>query len=434
MAHQNELYTRVFREVRAAKTRFVVVYGSSASSKSYSVHQNELINLITSDKGDTLIIRKYAADLRESCYKLFKLLIQRYGLGKCFNLAFSGDNRRITYLPTRRSLVFRGIDDPEKLKSIVDFKRLVVEEANQLDFDDFLELNRRCRGMEGIQIILILNPVSEKHWIKTQLCDEDGPYHADTTVLRFTYLDNVNATGHSFLTLADIRELERLKEINENHYRIYVLAEWGIENREGKFCWAFNQSQIKPTVHDPERITWATFDFNINPLTCTVAQILPEEKTLRAIECIKLEKSDIWKLCQHLRARYPIDPWMWKFTGDATGQSSSALVRDNLNYYHVIRDEMGLGDWKQFDVPLQNPPVSENRLLVNAVHRNWNIEIDPKRCQPLIYDLTYIEVDGMGNVIKMRSNPHKYADFLDNWRYLINAAIKPSFSLQTKGD
>jgi phage terminase large subunit len=249
--NHHKLFTGVFSAVRRAKTRYVVVYGGAGSSKSYSVHQNELIDLLMRDKGDTLVIRKYGADLRESCFKLFKQLIDGYHLRPFFKYTYSNDNRRISLKSTGCSLVFKGVDDPEKLKSIVGIKRIIIEEASQLTFDDFLELNRRARGMEGIQIIFILNPISENHWIKTNFCDEHGAYYNETTALRFTYRDNCNGLGESFLTEADIRELERLKNINENQYRIYVEAQWGIDNKEGKFCWAFDRSQVKPTELDP---------------------------------------------------------------------------------------------------------------------------------------------------------------------------------------
>ncbi len=129
-------------------------------------------------------------------------------------------------------------------------------------------------------------------------------------------------------------------------------------------------------------------------------------------------------MCERLKAAYPNVFWM--ITGDATGRGRSAMVRDNVNYFHIIRDELNLG-WQQMEIPTINPPIEANRLLVNAVHKNWTVEIDPQRCQPLIYDLTYVEVTGTGEIIKDRTTTKKYADFLDNWRYLINAAVKKHF-------
>jgi phage terminase large subunit len=419
-----KLFSKVFYEVRKAKTRYVVVKGGSGSSKSYSVHQSELMNIMQATDGDTLVLRKHGPSIKESTYKLFTTLIDKYELGDYFKCNYSNDNRRIMYKPTGRYIVFRGLDDPEKVKSITGFKRIILEEASEFTFEDFTELTRRVRGIEGIQIILILNPISENHWIKTQLCDNDAPYRPASTVLTYTYLDNVNGFGQSFLTPEDIQELQRLKMVDENQYRIYVLGEWGIENKEGKFCWAFTRSQIKSTVYDDTRLLWLTFDFNVNPLTCTIAQVFPEMETVRAIECIKLENSDIYRMCSQIKAKYPHA--LYQITGDATGQSRSALTRDNITYYEIIRRELNV-TLQQIKVPTVNPSIEENQILVNAVHRNWCIEVDPDRCAALIYDLTYVEVNGRGEIIKDRTSTKKFADFLDNWRYLINIAVKPHF-------
>jgi phage terminase large subunit len=423
----DKLFTNVFWRVRKAKKSYVVVYGGASSSKSYSVHQSELINIMTPGKGNTLVLRKQGSDLRESCYALFQNLISEYGLSSLFTSVFSNDQRKITYKPTGRALIFKGVDDPEMLKSIVGIRRVLMEEANQFSYDDFLEINRRARGFEDIQILLILNPVSENHWIKTNMCDVGSPFYEETDILRFTYQDNVNRLGKSFVTEKDKQKLEMYKNIDENHYRIYVLAEWGVDNKEGKFVWAFNREQIVKTEHDAERITWATFDFNVNPLTCTIVQVLPEITTIRAIECFRLENSDIHTMCDRIVAAYP--DVIWSVTGDASGQSRSAMVKDNVTYYQIIQQKLRLSS-QQIKVPTVNPSIADNQVLVNAVHKNWTVEIDPDRCAPLIYDLTYVEVNGKGEIIKDRSSSKKFADFLDNWRYVINIAVKPYFNLR----
>ena len=417
-------FTEVYHQVSEATTRYVIVYGGASSGKSYAVHQLELMNIMEAGTGDTLFIRKHGSDIRYSCFQLLQTLIKQWGMADEFEQRYSNDQRCITAQRSGRSIIFKGIDDAEKLKSIAGIKRIVIEEANQLEFKDFLELNRRARGMEGIQLIFILNPVSENHWIKTKFCDEGSPYFDSTSVLRFTYTNNRNATGASFLTTVDVTELERLKDIDENQYRIYVLAEWGVDNTEGKFCWSFTQQQIQPTVYNPEHILWASFDFNVNPLTCTVAQMIPEEQTLRAIECIKLPNSDIWKMCDRLQASYPHA--VWHVTGDATGNSHSAMLQDGLTYFLIIQNRLGL-TLQQMIVPPVNPRIELNRVLVNAIHKNWLVQIDPNRCQPLIYDLTYVEVNPQNQIMKDRTAPHRQADFLDTWRYLINMAVKPFF-------
>ena len=97
--YADRLFSKVYYEVRKAKSRIVVIYGGAGSSKSYSVHQNELLNIMTA-KYDTLVLRKSGSDLRESSFKLFEQLISAYNLNHLFTSSFYADNRRITYLPS----------------------------------------------------------------------------------------------------------------------------------------------------------------------------------------------------------------------------------------------------------------------------------------------------------------------------------------------
>lgn len=290
--HRKKLFNKSFYEIRKAKTRFVVVFGSTNSGKSVSVHQSELINILDSDY-DILVLRKYSTDLKESCYKLFRQQAERFKIVDLFDWVFS-TSHEIRNKLTRKKIVLKGIDDPDRLKSIVGIKRIVMEEANQFTFEDFLEINRRARGMEGIQITLILNPISENHWIKKNFVDKEGAYHPDTTVLKYCYQDN------KWHTADDVKEYERLKLISENQYRIYVLGEWGIEDKQKKFAWAFDEKiHVQPAKDNPELvrwnpefITWLTFDFNVNPMTCTVLQHYDD--AIRGIECIRLENSIVY--------------------------------------------------------------------------------------------------------------------------------------------
>jgi hypothetical protein len=48
------------------------------------------------------------------------------------------------------------------------------------------------------------------------------------------------------------------------------------------------------------------------------------------------------------------------------------------------------------------------------------VSIDHDNCQPLIYDLTYVEVDENKKIIKDRQNDKRNADFLDHFRYICN--------------
>lgn len=407
--NKEKLFTNVYKRLSQSTTRLTVSYGGAGSSKSYSQHQLELINLLDADY-DILFIRKHATDIHDSCYTLLKTIAKDWEISHLFTWAFSNAKRQITNKRTGHRILFKGIDDPEKLKSIVGIKRIIFEEASQGGFDDFLELMRRARGIKGIQLFLLLNPISENHWIKTKVIDNEA-YQEILTVIKSTYHNN------QFLLLEDIAELERLKQIDENHYRIYVLAEWGIEDKTGKFCYSYSKEKHSiTTVRNDSEIYWLSFDFNRDPITCGVIQDYGGKD--RVIEAIKLHDSDIYKMCDYIKAKYPNAFFL--VTGDATGRNSTALVRDNLNYYIVIQRELNLNDG-QIKVPSVNPRIEQNKVLVNAILQNYPTEIDPINAASLHYDMTYVEVTEENKIKKDNRNDDKQqADSLDWYRYYCN--------------
>jgi len=414
------LYTNVFWKIQKCKKRFVINYGGAGSGKSHSQHQNELINLLDADY-DILVLRKSAADIKDSCFTLFKNIAREWGIYHLFKWRYSNAVREIENKASGHRILFRGIDDPEKVKSIVGIKRIIYEEASQGHFADFLELNRRARGIEDIQLVFILNPVSENHWLKTKLLDD--PAYADRVdVITSNYKDN------RFMTADDIRELEALKEIDENEYRIYVLGEWGIENKNNKFAYAFDRSThvVQDVEHAPDEYTHLSFDFNKNPITCAVIQDYDEVTSV--VEQIKLANSDIYKLCDYIKASYPHGTFI--VTGDASGASKSAMVKDDLDYFMIIKQELSLLQ-SQFKVPKKNPSLIDNRVLVNAALKNLDIEISEHKGAGLIYDLTYCEVGEDKKLLKdSRTDEKQKADSLDCFRYWLN--VNKSWVIKNK--
>lgn len=115
---------------------------------------------------------------------------------------------------------------------------------------------------------------------------------------------------------------------------------------------------------------------------------------------------------------------MFMVTGDATGQSTSALVKDNINYYTVIKSKLDLGI-SQLKVPSINPTLEENRVLVNYVLHNHKIAIDPDNCKGLIYDLEHARVLPDGSLDKAnRKDPTQQLDALDCMRYYLNTFFR----------
>ena len=77
---------------------------------------------------------------------------------------------------------FGGMDDPEKIKGISQYKRVYCNEISAFDLSDFKQIRKRLRGKPGQQIISDFNPVDEMHWIKTDIFDKLDHNQVSTTL------------------------------------------------------------------------------------------------------------------------------------------------------------------------------------------------------------------------------------------------------------
>ncbi len=205
--------------IEQANNRFQVIYGGAGSGKSYSIAQKLLIYILTQNNCKILCIRKVARTLRHSMFAIFKHIIGEWQLTEYFKINKS--DMVISCVLNDSVLIFQGLDDVEKIKSIHGINHIWIEEASEISEDDLKQLNLRLRGKTKIrrQIILSFNPISELHWLKSYFFDNKVP---DLYVLHSTYKDN------QFLDEEYKAEIEHLCNIDENFYRIYALGEWGV--------------------------------------------------------------------------------------------------------------------------------------------------------------------------------------------------------------
>jgi phage terminase large subunit len=107
---------------------------------------------------------------------------------------------------------FIGVDQPQKVRGR---KRnvLFVNECDQLSLEDWRQLTMRTTD----KIIIDYNPSDEFHWIYEQVITRD-----DAQFFKTTYLDN------PYLSQTVIEEIERLKDVDENFWRVYGLGERGM--------------------------------------------------------------------------------------------------------------------------------------------------------------------------------------------------------------
>ena len=208
----------IFLPLYFARTRWLVMGGGAGSGKSRFAAR-KLIERCMSEAGHRMLVcRKVYATLRESCWALLKAEIESY-YPDCGAEA-TVSPMQITF-PNGSEILFAGLDDVEKLKSIHRITSVWVEEASECDERDIDQLNIRLRDPSPWykQIILTFNPVSALHWIKRRFFDAPA---ADVTLSRSTYRDN------RFLPPEYGEELEKYRDIDPYYYSVYALGEWGV--------------------------------------------------------------------------------------------------------------------------------------------------------------------------------------------------------------
>ncbi len=200
--------------------RYEIIYGGAGSGKSHFIAQKKVIQHLRDSGRRTLVIRKVGNTLRNSCFGLIKQTIYDMGAEGVFNVPRGMTNLNITG-PNGNEFIFTGLDDPEKLKSIVGVTDIWIEEASEISEDDFKQVDLRLRGdsPHTKQITLTYNPISALSWLKSFFHD----YSRDNcTILKTTYKDNY------FIDDEYIKMLEDMQNRDYVYYQIYALGEWGV--------------------------------------------------------------------------------------------------------------------------------------------------------------------------------------------------------------
>ena len=198
----------VFDHIELSDKRIVIEQGGTRSGKTYNI----LIWIIFGycmrrTKKVVTIARKTYPALRTSAMRDFIQILRDYDLYD----ENSHNKSSSEYALNGNLIEFISLDQPTKVRGR---KRdlLFINEANELHWEDWQQLVFRTTG----RIIIDYNPSDEFHWIYEKVkTREDADFHITT------YKDN------PFLEENIINEIERLKQTDENYWRIYGLGQVG---------------------------------------------------------------------------------------------------------------------------------------------------------------------------------------------------------------
>lgn len=220
---ENPVYIPYFN-----KPQFLqIFFGGSSSGKSFFI--TDKIVLDTLDGCNWLCCRNVANTIKRSVFNEVTKSISSMGLKPHF--AINKSDMIITCKLNNKQILFCGLDDVEKVKSITPqdgvLERIFIEEATEIKRDAYLQLKKRLRGRsdKSKHILMAFNPILKSHWIYKEFFgkweDNKNSYEDDEKcILKTTYKDNL------FLTKEDRKLLEN--ETDPYFYNVYTLGNWGV--------------------------------------------------------------------------------------------------------------------------------------------------------------------------------------------------------------
>lgn len=211
-----------YRPLLDNDSRYLILYGGAGSGKSYFAAQKIILRMLEEDNHKFLVVRKVAKTLRESTFSLLKGVISDWGLSHLFEV--NKTEMAITCIHNGNTIIHAGLDDVEKMKSIHGITGLWLEEASEMEQQDYQQLDLRLRGYTSHykQIIISFNPISALHWLKSVFFDKKKK---NATIKHTTYLDN------EFIDDSYKEVLEGMKEDDPYYYMVYALGNWGVTGK-----------------------------------------------------------------------------------------------------------------------------------------------------------------------------------------------------------
>jgi phage terminase large subunit len=215
---------RPYKPLFTENTRYYLLYGGRAGGRSYAGSQKAIIETIGKPYSRTAIMRYIAGDIRSSIWQEIKDRVEEYGLPE------PTQDQAMKYVFNGNIIDAKGFkqstgQNKAKLKSLAGYTTIIIDEADEIEEEDFDQLDTSIRTKKGENaIILMFNMPDKNHWIIRRWFDlvdsgVEGYYkavpkdRADTTYIESKYSDNLINLSQKSIDL-----MENFKTIRPEYY------------------------------------------------------------------------------------------------------------------------------------------------------------------------------------------------------------------------
>lgn len=222
---KDRVFNDLYRPYISCQCPLQIFYGGASSGKSVFAAQRRIISMVREPR-NYLVVRNVANTIRSSVFTETERAISAFQLNSYFTVIHS--TMEIIYNVDGRRILFRGLDDVEKIKSIVvpigTLTDIEIEEATEVSEDNYDKLGLRMRGLSVVpkRKHLYFNPTFRTHWIARRFFNGQlikYKYDGNILIVHSTHKDN------KFLTQEDHDEIEAKTGYVHD---VYADGKWGV--------------------------------------------------------------------------------------------------------------------------------------------------------------------------------------------------------------
>jgi len=221
-----------------------LLVGGYGSGKSYHIALKIILKCLE-EKRKVLVIREVYDTLTESCYDLFKEILNDMDLlttdddKRAFKTKVRALKSPMEFkFPNGSRIIFKGMDKPEKVKSLNGVSIVWLEECSEIKYEGYKEMLGRIRTPNvSMHFILSCNPVGRDNWVYRHFfvrLDDEGREHVilndEELYAKRTLIRNGVYYHHSIPDdnpWLPSQYMKRLEEIKTYDYPLYRVARWG---------------------------------------------------------------------------------------------------------------------------------------------------------------------------------------------------------------
>jgi PBSX family phage terminase large subunit len=369
--------------------------GGRGSAKSSFVSEEIIIGMMKDPHANAIAMRKIGRFLEESVFEQLRWAIDALGVADKWKVKLSPLG--LTYIPFGNRIIFRGSDDPQKIKSVKlkngYFKYIWFEERAEFEGpeEERTILQSLMRGGSEYVVFYSWNPPkSMNSWVNQDVLDE----REDTIVSHTDY----RSVPKEWLGEQFFIEAEHLKETKPKAYEHEYL---GIATGTGGAV--FENVTIRPITDDEiavfDRIKHGLdFGYGADPLAYIKMHYNKKQKRLYLFGEIYAVKLGNTKAAREIRKLNPLNRII-----TADSEEPRAIAALNELGLRVIGAKKGPGS---VDYGME--------FLADELEE---IVIDPKRCPNAAREFTSYELEMDKNGNFKGSYPDKYNHTIDAVRY-----------------